>query len=178
MVPPPPTAQTSLAPLPDTLCSSLVVTPLLSAKVLPSQWRIVPFSPTTQTSSIELPQTPRSTSVVPLGWLASTSRSTAAPSPLPHRPGLGRRHPPDAEELVPLRGGVLPAPVVRAADPEGAADVRRAAAAARLRADTGAAVHLATAAVVDQAAVLLNGRAGLGTHLHRPSLQTWSGWHL
>src|SRR5262249_59328495 len=61
-----PTAQTSLAPLPQTARRAFVVPLETLGQALPSQWRMVPTSPTAQTSLAPLPQTARRAFVVPL----------------------------------------------------------------------------------------------------------------
>ena len=73
MVPRSPTAQTSVAPLPQIPLRPLVVPLSRLDQALPFQWRMVSssfgcvaVSPTTQTSLAPLPQTPLSPPVVPL----------------------------------------------------------------------------------------------------------------
>src|SRR5215831_11014217 len=71
MVPPPPTAQTSPAQLPQTLMRLLVVPLETLVQALPSRWRMVPVltPPTAQTSLAPLPQTPKRKVIVPLETL-------------------------------------------------------------------------------------------------------------
>ena len=57
MVPVEPTAQTSLAPLPQTPKRVIDVPLETLVEVLPSQWTMVPAQPTAQTSLASLPQT-------------------------------------------------------------------------------------------------------------------------
>jgi hypothetical protein len=65
-MPPWPTAQTSLGPLPQTLLMRLVVPLGTLDHAEPVQCKIVPEEPTAQTSLDELPQTARSSFPVPL----------------------------------------------------------------------------------------------------------------
>src|SRR5215813_13829558 len=66
MVPPAPTAQTSLAPLPQTPVRGFGEPLEALVQAFPSQWRMVPESPTAQTSLAPLPQMPKRACVVPL----------------------------------------------------------------------------------------------------------------